>query len=95
VSRYGRRVARIKQKRGEGVTGFRLPDGRVKYIQRKNVLEAFCQATHGEDTPGARLMLSATESLGGGRLHELAQSLRPDVDGPTVQHQPTQKEKTQ
>jgi hypothetical protein len=95
VSRWSRRVARIKKKLGENAAGYRMPDGTVKYIKRKNVLDAMCEATAGIDTPRARVMLTAVESLGGGRLHEFAQALRPDVEGPTVQHQPTQKEKTQ
>jgi hypothetical protein len=98
VSRYSRRVAKIKRARGEGVTGYRLPDGRVKYIRSKNILEVFCQVCEGIDTPGTRLMLAAVDCVtqGGGRLHELAQASKgPEGDGPTVQHQPTQKETTQ
>jgi hypothetical protein len=98
VSRWSRRLARIKRARGEGLTGYRLPDGKVKYIRSKNVFDAFMEAMDGIDTPGARLMLAAVDCVtsGGGRLHELAQSLQgPDGDCPTIQYQPTQKEKTQ
>jgi hypothetical protein len=98
VSRYSRRVARIKRARGEGLTGYRLPDGRVQYIRSKNILEAFCQACQGIDSPGARTMLAAVDCVtqGGGLLHELAQASKgPDGEGPTIHHQPTQKEKTQ
>lgn len=96
MSRWSRRLAKIKQKLGADMVGYRLPDGRVKYIRRKNILAASCEAMSGADTPGARLMLTATECLtpgGGGRLHESAQAL--SGDGTTVQHQPTQKEKIQ
>ena len=96
MSRWSRRVAKIKQKLGADMVGYRLPDGRVKYIRHKNILAAACEAMSGADTPGARLMLTATECLtpeSGGRLHELAQA-GPGI-GPTVQHKTTQKETTQ
>jgi hypothetical protein len=95
VSRWSRRLARIKQKLGEGVAGYRLPDGRVQYIRSKNVYAAFMEAMEGTDTPRARLMLAAVDCVtpgSGGRLHEFAQAMQ---DGPTVKHQPTQKEQTQ
>jgi hypothetical protein len=86
VSRWSRRVARIKKKLGEGVTGYRMPDGSVKYIRSKNVYAACMEAMEGTDTPRARLMLTATECVtpgSGGRLHEFAQAMQ---DGPTVKH---------
>lgn len=90
MSRWTRRVAKIKKARGEGVTGFRLRDGSVKYIRTKNVFDAFHEACDGVDTPRARVMLSAVDCVtsGGGQLHALAQSIA--GDGPAIEHPITQ-----
>lgn len=82
MTRWSRRVAKIKRARHEGVTGYRLPDGSVKYIRSKSVYEAYREACEGLDTPRARVMLAAVECVterSGGRLHEAAQALS---DGP-------------
>jgi hypothetical protein len=93
VSRWSRRIARLKNERRAGTHAFRLLDGTVKHIRTKNLLDAACQAIDGLDTPGARLLLTADSCLTGGcRLHEAIQALS---EGPTIQYQPTQKEKTQ
>jgi hypothetical protein len=83
VSRWSRRVARIKKARLEGVTGFRLRDGRVRYI--RDSYAAFLEACDGIDTPRARVLLTAVNCVtsGGGRLHELAQSIV--GDGPALE----------
>jgi hypothetical protein len=74
------------KERQMGMVGYRLPDGGVKYIRGKNQFDAFIEACEGLDTPGARLMLQATQCVtpGGGLLHELAQSIA--GDGPAVEH---------
>jgi hypothetical protein len=89
--RLRRRVARIMRERRMGEIGYRMPDGSVKYIRRKDQLDAFYEACEGADTPRARIMLQATECItSSSRIHEFAQSL---IDGPTVQHQPQHPEK--
>jgi hypothetical protein len=93
VSRWSRRIAKIKKARHAGVTGYRLADGSVKYIRSKGVFEAYREACEGIDTPRARVMLTAVECVTerSGRLHEWAQALS---DGPTVAHQPTPERNT-
>jgi hypothetical protein len=77
--RFSIRIARLEAAQHSGTTGYRLPDGSVKYIRSKNVHAAFVEACDGIDTPRARVLLAATECVNpgsGGRLHELAQSLQ-------------------
>jgi hypothetical protein len=85
--RLGNRIAKLEELAHSGATGYRLPDGTVKYIRSKSVYAAYLEACGGIDTPRARVMLAATECLkprSGGRLHELAQSLQ-DLPGETAQ----------
>lgn len=77
--RLGNRIAKLEELAHSNVTGYRLPDGTVKYIRSKNIYAAYLEACDGMDTPRARVMLAATECMNtgsGGRLHELAQSLQ-------------------
>jgi hypothetical protein len=64
------------KERRMNMVGYRLPDGGLRYIWRKNHFDAFTEACKGVDTPRARIMLQAVESVNGGRLHEFAQALR-------------------
>jgi hypothetical protein len=66
-----------------GSTGYRLPDGTMRYLRNTEILDALNEACDGIDTPRARLLLTATGATSG-RMHELAQSLRPE---PASTHQ--------
>jgi hypothetical protein len=77
--RFSSRLAKLEASIVGKQTGYRLPDGSVKYIPSKKVYATFIEACDGIDTPGARIMLAATACVNPGagrRLHEVAQSLQ-------------------
>ena len=76
--RVEKRLALLEANRKEDATGYRLPDGTIKYIRDKSLPTVLHDIAEGRDTPGARLLLNAEACVtaGGGRLHELAQALR-------------------
>ena len=69
------------------MTRYKMPDGTVRGIRTRDLLDNFLDATANRDTPGARLLLNASEcvSEGGGMLHEIVQALADATDeGETI-----------
>jgi hypothetical protein len=51
--RFSSRLAKLEASIVGKQTGYRLPDGSVKYIPSKKVYATFIEACDGIDTPGA------------------------------------------
>jgi hypothetical protein len=72
--RFSIRIARLEAAQHSGTTGYRLPDGSVKYIRCKHLLTACRDALDGRPTAAADVLRSAVAS-DDGHLHQLVQAL--------------------
>jgi hypothetical protein len=72
--RLNSRIAKLEATQQGNTTGYRMPDGTMRYIRCKHLLTACRDALDGRPTAAADVLRNAVAS-DDGHLHQLVQSL--------------------